>query len=219
MSDSTDLFKEVEEDLERQRLQALWDRYGQWVLILAILIVSATGGYTYYNNWQVKKSQATTLELLHLLQAANDDKSKNPATTEHLNDFYKTHPNAAGAIASLYAAYQFERNGDLDKALAGYESLAADAKQDMAITQFALLNALRLRMDRDPPAEVEKKLSALTGEGQPWAYTAREYQAYLALKQGDKPRAKAMFTGLAQDPNIPAQMLGRINDILPTLED
>jgi len=35
------LFREIEEDLQRDRMAQLWKRYGSWVIALAVVIVIA----------------------------------------------------------------------------------------------------------------------------------------------------------------------------------
>jgi hypothetical protein len=45
------LFQEVQDDLERQKLEAMWKRYGGWLIAAALAIVLATAGSTAYRSW------------------------------------------------------------------------------------------------------------------------------------------------------------------------
>ena len=50
-----DIFQEVQEDLRRDRLKALWDRYGTLVVALMVVVVAVVGGWRgwqYYENQQ-----------------------------------------------------------------------------------------------------------------------------------------------------------------------
>ena len=40
----SDIFREVDEEVRRERLQQLWDRHGNLIVALALLIVIAVGG-------------------------------------------------------------------------------------------------------------------------------------------------------------------------------
>ena len=51
-----DIFQEVDEDLRRERLEKLWQRYGNLVIAVCILIVAAVGAWRGYEYWQNKKS-------------------------------------------------------------------------------------------------------------------------------------------------------------------
>ena len=41
----SDVFKEVDEDLRREQLKSIWDRFGAYIIGAAVLIVVATAGY------------------------------------------------------------------------------------------------------------------------------------------------------------------------------
>ena len=51
-----DIFKEIDEELRREKLEKLWEQYGTYVLGAAAAIVIAVGGYQLYD--QRKKSFA-----------------------------------------------------------------------------------------------------------------------------------------------------------------
>ena len=55
MSDDN-IFREVDEDLRNEQLAAIWDKYGIFVLIGAVLIVAIVGGYNLYNWWQQERA-------------------------------------------------------------------------------------------------------------------------------------------------------------------
>ena len=48
-----DIFQEVDEEVRREQLKKLWDRYGLLVVILAILIVAGVGAWRFYQYWEV----------------------------------------------------------------------------------------------------------------------------------------------------------------------
>ena len=41
----SDIFREVDEDIRQEKYRRLWDRFGPWVLGVAVLIIVGTGGY------------------------------------------------------------------------------------------------------------------------------------------------------------------------------
>ena len=54
----SDIFNEVDEEVRRERLQALWKRYGNLILAILILAVAAVGGWRGYQYWEAKKAAA-----------------------------------------------------------------------------------------------------------------------------------------------------------------
>jgi len=51
-----DIFQEVDEEVRREQLQKLWQRYGHFAIAGCILIVVAVGGWRGYDWWQAKKA-------------------------------------------------------------------------------------------------------------------------------------------------------------------
>ena len=53
-----DIFHEVDEEVRRERLQKLWDRYSIYIIALAVLIVAGIGAWRGYEWWQAKQAAA-----------------------------------------------------------------------------------------------------------------------------------------------------------------
>ena len=64
------IFDEVKEDLERERLEALWKKYGVLVVIAALALVVGTGAWTAYHSWAADRDQRVTTAFL---AATKDD--------------------------------------------------------------------------------------------------------------------------------------------------
>ena len=52
----SELFNEVDEELRREQLKRLWDRYSLYIIALAILIVAGVGGWRGYEYLEGKKA-------------------------------------------------------------------------------------------------------------------------------------------------------------------
>ena len=46
----SDIFREVDEEVQREKVETLWSRYQTPVFVIAGLIVAATGAWTYYTR-------------------------------------------------------------------------------------------------------------------------------------------------------------------------
>ena len=55
----SDIFHEVDEELRRERLGKLWDRYGIFVIGAAVAIVLATAGHRGWQYWQTTRAAAS----------------------------------------------------------------------------------------------------------------------------------------------------------------
>ena len=50
----SDIFQEVDEEVRREQLKQLWDRYGHFFAAAAILVLAGIGGWRGYEWWQAR---------------------------------------------------------------------------------------------------------------------------------------------------------------------
>jgi len=206
------LFQEVEDDLERQRFEALAKRYGPWVVAAALIIIVATAGITSWRSWQLSKNQEATAGLIHATAQPGSDSGQLMAAEE---SFALKNPGTSqAALAEIDAAGLAAKAGNNDRAVQLYDEVAKDQKVDPALRQLADLFSVRTQMDSAAPAALKKRLEPLQDEKAPWHFLAREYQGYLALKLGDKAEARKIFTDLAQNAEAPRTLSARAADML-----
>ena len=54
----SDIFSEVDEEVRRERLKQLWDKYSLLIIAVAVLIVAGIGGWRAYEYWVAQKAAA-----------------------------------------------------------------------------------------------------------------------------------------------------------------
>lgn len=216
MTDSN-LFKEIEEDLERQKYEALWKKYGSVVLAGAITIVVAAGATSAWTSWKNANNQNTT-DAWH--QALTTTKEQEETTIKALQEFAKAH-NATeqAALARLQTAALLAKRGDKSAALAAYNDIMTDQKTDAALRQLAILNAVRLDADSGDKKALLDKLQPLLAEGTAWRPSATELAGHLAMAIGDVTKARQYFSSVAQDATAPLGMTKRADSMLRYLSD
>lgn len=208
------LFQEVQEDLERQRLEALWKQYGLWVIIAALGLVLATGTSTAYRSWKAEHNQRITSSLLAVRKS-----TANPlADIESLRQFADANPGQGHAeLALLQAGALAADQNDKTKAVQLFDRVASDAKAEPVFRQLGDLLSVRLQLDDGNPATLSARLQPLTVGSAAWRFSALEAQAYLALRLGDQAKAKTIFTDLSQNTLAPQNIAARASDVLRSL--
>jgi hypothetical protein len=208
------LFQEVQEDLERQKLEALWKKYGLWVIVAALGLVISTASSTAYRSWKADRDQRLTSALISAAHVLPDT-SKN---IELLQNFAEG--NAGERLASLSllraGAVALDRE-DKTKAIHFFDEVAGNAKADPAFRQLGELLSVQAQLDTGDPAALFARLQPLTAEGAAWRFSALENQAYLALRKGDAAKAMQIFTDISQDTRAPPSIAVRASDILRSL--
>lgn len=210
-----DIFHEVDQDLRAERWRRLWRRYGLYAFILAASVVLGTAGYALWRdhrNQRLDDSSQRFAQALALAQAG--ERSSAGAELTLLGQ------DGAGGyplLARLAQATIEREAGEIDKALATYDTIAADREVAAEFRDFALLQAAYLQVDREPRARfVDRVQNLSTGSG-PWRFAARELIGLAAIKAGDREDARKIFTELADDAATPKGVRARASELLAAL--
>jgi hypothetical protein len=196
-----DIFQEVDEEVRRERLKKLWQRYGNLVIAACFLIVAGVGGWRGYEYWQAKKAgeTGTAYEQAVTLAEAGKHKQADAAFAKIAQS------GTAGyrVLARLREAAELAQT-DKSAAIKAYDALAADNGAGQVIEDLAAVRAALLLVDTAPYAQMRARLEPLTGPDRPFRYTARELLALAAWKSGDVEAARKWTDMIMADPATPA---------------
>src|SRR5262245_63171570 len=53
----SDIFREVDEEVRREQLKKLWDRWGSYAIAAAVVVVVAIAAWRAWSYWEMKKAQ------------------------------------------------------------------------------------------------------------------------------------------------------------------
>lgn len=212
-----DIFKEVEEDLRREKFEQLWQRYGRWVIALAVVVVLGTAGSVAWQRYQQHREAQLAEQYgaaIALTDPSTGDLAKADAALANIADA----GGGYGALASLERAAVKAKAGDIDGAAKIYDAMVADSTTPTALRDLAkLLKVMRL-VDSGDPAALTSDLAPLMAPENPWRFTATELTAILALKSGDQKHATELFTQLADDQAAPSSLRARAAEMAAALK-
>jgi hypothetical protein len=209
--DDKGLLQEIEDDLARKRLEALWKKYGSAVIGGAMAIVFLTAGYSGYKTYKISHEQGRTTAFLQIVEDAKLGRTDKMAKLEEYAKEQKGKPLAT--LAKFAAAAQALEGNESEKAVAQYNEIATDSGVDPLFRQLADLLFVQAQLDTADPAQLEARLAPLVKPGSAWRPSAMEYSGYLAIRQGDKEKAKALFKELRDLPGLSRDMTMRANDL------
>ncbi len=52
----SDIFREIDEEVRRERLRKVWDQYSNVIIAMALLIIIGIGGWRLYQWWETKQA-------------------------------------------------------------------------------------------------------------------------------------------------------------------
>jgi hypothetical protein len=192
----SDIFREVEEDVRRERLEKFWKDYGHWVIAFAILVLAAVGGYEFWRRHEaaerVKVGDAFTAA-----QRISDPGQAAPA-------FAKIADSATGGyrlLAQLSQANALHASGRRLDALALYKQIAAaDSGEIGAVARLRAAWTISANASR---ADLEALLAPLDTPTGAWRQLAREILAFSDYRAAKVKQASAEYHALAEDAQAP----------------
>ena len=198
----SDIFREVEEDVRKERLEKLWKAYGDYAIALMAVIILSVAGYELwlrYEDAQRARASSAFVAAQHItnpVQAAS--------AFETLS---RTAPGGYGELAKLGEANVLPATGRVNDAIALYKDVAGTDVGPLGAT--ARLRAAWLEADNASYADLATLLAPINTPTSPWRQMAREVLAYSDYKAGKNMVAGAAFAALANDPESPDALKNR----------
>jgi hypothetical protein len=210
----SDIFREIDEELRRDNFFKLWQRYGKYVVALAVVVVAATALIVGWREYQSRERQAEGVRYAAALDLARQGKDKDAA--DAFAAMAESGKGGRAVLARLEEAALRAKSGDSDGARTLYDEVAKNGAAEQTYRDLAALLAARLMLDKDPKA-AEQRLLPLTDANSPWHATALELTAIAALKEGDKTAARATYQRLADDLGAPQGLRARAAEMVTAL--
>jgi hypothetical protein len=202
----SDIFQEVDEEVRREQLNRLWQRYGHYAIGLCILIVAGVGAWRGYEYWQAKKAgeAGAAFEQAATLAQTGKHQEAEAAFAKLAND------GTAGyrVLARLREAAELAPS-DPKAAVVAYDAIVADTSAGQLVRDLAAVRAGYLLVDTAPYSELRTRLEPLTADDRPFRHSAREILALSAWKSGDMAAARQWTDLIMTDPQSPPQTRSR----------
>jgi hypothetical protein len=216
----SDIFREVDEDLRRDRLEQIWKRYGAAIVGAVLVIVAGTAGFVAWRNHQHTEAETETAQLADALRLAGNSAGQGnntggdpKAAADALSAFAGQSGMGPGTLARFFEAGLRAREGDTAAAVKIYDDLTQSAKLEPAYRDLATVLSVMHQVQTGDPGQLTARLQPLTADSNPWRHSARELTALLALRSGDKATAGKLFAQIQNDPAAPSGVRSRATEL------
>lgn len=203
----SDIFNEVDEEVRREKLRRLWQRYNVVIVAGALLIVIGVGGWRGYQWYQAKQNaEAGGAFQAAMTLSAEGKHAEAQAAFAQVAD-----KGAAGYrdLARLQAAGELAQR-DPKAAVEAYDALAADTRANESMRDLAAVRAGFLLVDTASYEDIRKRLEPAAAAQRPFRNSAREMLALSALKANDSATARKWFDQIVTDASASASLRRRI---------
>ena len=202
----SELFDEVDEEVRRDQLKKLWERYSIYIVAGALLIVASVAGWRGYEYLEAKKAA----EAGSAFDAAVDlsEQNKHAEAEAAFNDLAAKAPSGYRMLARLRAAAEVAGR-DPKAAAKMYDDVAADRSIGAEQQDLARVRAAGLLVDSAGYSEMLSRLESSTGPDSTFRHTARELLALSAWRAGDTAAARKWLDMIASDGETPPSLRSR----------
>lgn len=216
MADQTDdaLIREVDDELREEQMMKLWQRYGGFVVGIAVVIVAIVAGYQGWKSYTIS-TRTDEGERFH----AAVQLVQNGSSAEGLNAMRTLAGDASsgyGVLAKFQAAALLNKQGDVAGAAQAYQDIARENIGNVALSGLANILGILAEVNAggyDRQA-LEFRLTTLAEDGHPYRHSARELLGVIALEAGDTAKANAAFSQLAEDVTAPKGLRDRAKNLM-----
>jgi hypothetical protein len=217
-----DVFDEVDQALQREKMNAWWKQYGKTVIVIMVLTVIGTGINVWWQSYKKAALEAQTAQMLEVLLPVKGAALNDEQTIATLKNLQKNGKDQLDVLAGLQLASLYERKGKTKEALDTLKPLMTRRYTEKILQDLATVNYVRLRLSQTGHADDEAKellglLNPLTGEKRPFRFSAQELKGLILMQQGKADQAEKIFAVLAEDMAVPQTLRDRAQAYLVTL--
>ena len=202
----SELFDEVDEEVRREQLKKLWDKYSIYIIAAALLIIAAVGGWRGYQYLEVKKAAEAGAAFDAAVELS--EQNKHAEAEAAFDKLAATAPSGYRMLAKLRAAAEIAER-DPKAAARMYDEIAADRSAGAEEQDLARIRAAGLLLDSDSYPNILQRLEPATKAGATFRHTARELLALSAWRANDTTAARQWLDMIASDGETPQAMRSR----------
>ena len=207
----SDIFHEVDEEVRREQLKKLWDRYGNYAVAAAVLLVLAVAAWRAYLWWDAKKAAETGAAFEAAITLAESGKRSEAEAA--FADIAGHGTSGYRHLARMREAAELAQT-DPKAAIAAYDQIAADGSVGHVLQDLALLRAGALLIDAGSYQEAQRRLEPLAANDRTFRHTAREFLVLASWRAGDATGAKRWFDLIMTDAQTPAPTRSRVEMLM-----
>jgi hypothetical protein len=202
----SELFDEVDEEVRREQLKKLWDKYSIFVVAAALLVIAAVGGWRGYQYLEAKKAAAAGDAFNKAIELSEQGKHAEAETA--FTDL------AAKASAGYRTLSRFRAAGeaasrDPNAGAKMFDDIAADSSVGAELQALARLRAAGLLLDTASYAEMKQRLEPDTAPSATFRHSARELLALSAWRAHDSTATRQWLDMIALDGDTPPGLRSR----------
>jgi hypothetical protein len=202
----SEFYDEVDEEVRREQLKKLWDRYSVFIVAAALLVVAAVGGWRGYQYLEGKKAAEAGEAFNRAVELS--EKGEHGDAAKAFADLAAKAPFGYRLLSRFHDAAEVA-NSDPKAAAKMFDDLAADASIGAEQQELARIRAAGLLVDSATYPEMKQRLEPATIPAAAFRHSARELLALSAFRANDTSAARSWLDQITADADTPPSLRSR----------
>ena len=196
------IFREVDEDIRKERYINLFRKYGIYAIGLIIVVVGTLAGLQFYSSYQINKNEILFAEYINIIETNSDNALEELTNSSNSSNSFLNGMNLLKRTDLLIAADQVEEATVLLKDAIDGKNLNK-IHHDVAIYKLLMINIESLSLE-----EIKSYQNKLISEVDAF-YLIEELVAIKFLIDGKNDEAIKKLTELSVNNNVPIEIKNR----------
>lgn len=202
----SELFDEVDEEVRREQLKKLWDKYSIYIIALAVVIIACVGGWRGYQYLEAKKAAEAGATFDRAAELA--DQNKHAEAEAAFAELAAKAPAGYRILARLRTAAEVAAR-DKPAAAKMFDEIAADASVAAPERDLARIRAAQLLLETTTYPNMLQRLEPAAAKDGAFRHSARELLALSAWRANDMTATRQWLDMIANDGDTPPGLRSR----------
>ena len=202
----SELFDEVDEEVRRDQLKKLWDKYSIYIIAAALLVIAAVGGWRGYQYVEARKAAEASTAFNRAVELS--EQGKHEDAEKAFADLAAKAPYGYRLLSRFHQAAELASR-DPKAAARMFDELAADSSVGAEQQELARIRAAGLLVDSATYADMKQRLEPDTVPAATFRHSARELLALSAFHANDTTAARLWLDQISADNETPPSLRSR----------
>ena len=196
------IFREVDEDIRKERYINLFRKYGVYAIAIIVIIVGTLAGIQFYSGYQVNKNEMLFAEYINIIENNSDD------TLEKLSDSGNTSNLFLNGMYLLKRSDLLVASSQIDQATLLLSEAIENNTPNKIHNDVAIYKLLMINIETLSIEEIKSYQNKLISEVDAF-YLTEELIAIKFLIEGQKEDAIKKFSELSTNNSVPIEIKNR----------
>ena len=210
-------FREVEEDLQKEQLKKVWDKYGTLIVIVVVAALSFAAGFEGFKAWreELRQRDSIAYENAKILIEQQDFE----AAIKVLDEIAVKAKTGYGITAAIEKATLLVEIGQKEDGILELEKVYQNSKTPKVFKDLVAIKMAGYLIDDGSKEKILALIEPLTYESSAWRSLALELKALLFLREGNKKFAVNYLNSIINDNSAHQRIRARAVEMVSVLEE